>query len=55
MRNIYPSLMIKMVSGNKKIYTQISALGIGICAYKQATFLVLEIADSWFLDQALYG
>ena len=49
--------MIKMVSGDKKkkIYIQISAVCIGICAYMHATLLVAEIADSWFLSQALYG
>ena len=54
MRNIYPNLMIKMVSGNKKIYIRISALCIGICAHMHATFLEVEIADSWFLSQAGY-
>ena len=49
MRNIYPILMIKMVSGNKKIYIQISAVCIGICAYMHATFLVVEEAESNFL------
>ena len=57
MRNIYPDLMIKILSGSKKnryIFFQISAVCIGICAYMHATFLVVEIADR-FLGQALYG
>ena len=36
MRNIYPNLMIKMLSGNKKIYiffSGFSCVCIGICAY----------------------
>ena len=47
MRNIYPDLMIKMLSGNKKIFffPQISAVCIGVCAYMHTTFLVGEIAD----------
>ena len=58
MQNIYPNLMIKMLLGNyknPKYFFQISAVCIGICAYMHATFLVVEIADSWFLSQALYG
>ena len=57
MRNIYPNLMIKMLSGNKKIYiffSGFSCVCIGICAYTHATFLVVEIADR-FLGQTLYG
>ena len=57
MRNIYPDLLIKMLSGNKKKSTyffQISAVCIGVCAYMHATFLVGEIADR-FLGRALYG
>ena len=57
MRNIYPDLMIKILSGNEKklyIFFQISAVCIGVCAYMHSTFLVGEIADS-FLGQALYG
>ena len=55
MRNIYPNLIIKLLSGNykKSIYVfQISAVCMGICAYKHATFVVVELADK-FLDQAL--
>ena len=55
MRNIYPDLMIKMLSGNiKNIYIfffQISAVCIGVCAYMHTTFLVVEIVDR-FLGQA---
>ena len=57
MRNIYPNLLIKMLSENKRslyIFFQISAVCIGICAYMHATFLVVEMADR-FLGQALYG
>ena len=57
MRNIYPDLLIKMLSGNRKKSTyffQISAVCIGVCAYMHATFLVGEIADR-FLGRALYG
>ena len=56
MRNIYPDLMIKMLSGLQKIYIffQISAVCIGVCAYMHIPFLVGEIADR-FLGQALYG
>ena len=46
MRSIYSDLMIKMLSGNKKIYIffQISAVCIGVCAYMHTTFVVGEIA-----------
>ena len=57
MWNIYPTLMIKMLLGNKKnlhIFFQISAVCMGICAYIHATFLVVDLADR-FLGQALYG
>ena len=57
MWNIYPTLMIKMLLGNKKnihIFFQISAVCMGICAYIRATFLVVDLADR-FLGQALYG
>ena len=57
MRNIYPDLMIRMLSGNKKktLYCfQISAVCIGVCAYMHTTFLVGEIPDR-FLGQALCG
>ena len=41
--------MIKMVSGNKKkIYIQVSAVYIGICAYMHATFQVVELAEANF-------
>ena len=44
MRNIYPDLMIKVLSGNKKkcpqYFFQISAVCIGVCTYMHATFLV---------------
>ena len=55
MRNIYPDLMIKMLSGNnQKIYFfQISAVCIGVCAYRHTTLMVVEIVDS-FLGQARY-
>ena len=50
--------MTKMLSGNKKhlyIFFQISAhVCIGVCAYMDATFLVVEIAYS-FRGKALYG
>ena len=36
------------------IFFQISAVCIGVCAYMQAKFLVVEIADK-LLGQALYG
>ena len=55
MRNIYPDLMIKMLSGNiKKIYIffpDFSCMHIGVCAYMHTTFLVVEIVDR-FLGQA---
>ena len=53
MRNIYPDLMIKMLSGNnQKIYFfQISAVCIGVCAYRHTTLMVVEIVDR-FLGQA---
>ena len=57
MPNIYPNLMIKMLSGNKKnllYFFQTSTVCIGICAYMHATVLVAEIADR-FLGQVLYG
>ena len=56
MRNIYPNIMIKMLSGKENLYIffWISAVCIGICAFMHATFLVAEIADR-FLGQALYG
>ena len=58
MQNIYPNLMIKKkVLRNFKnpiYFFQISAVCIGVCAYMHATFLVVEIADT-FLSQALYG
>ena len=56
MRNIYPNIMIKMLSGKENLYIffRISAVCIGVCAYMHATFLVVEIADT-FLSQALYG
>ena len=54
MRNIYPDLMIKMLSGLKKpFFPQISAVCIGVCAYMHTTFLVGEIADR-FVGQAQY-
>ena len=54
MRNIYPDLMIKMLSGIKKsFFPQISAVCIGVCAYMHTTFLVGEIADR-FVGQAQY-
>ena len=56
-RNIYPDLIIKMISGNKKksiSFFQISAVCIRVWAYMHATFLVGEIADR-FLGRALYG
>ena len=55
MRNIYPDLMIKMLSGIKKsFFPQISAVCISVCEYMHTTFLVGEIADR-FVGQALYG
>ena len=58
MRNIYPDLMIKILSGSKKnryIFFQISAVCIrDVCAHIHATFLLVEIADR-FLGQVLYG
>ena len=48
MRNIYPYLMIKLLSGNlkKRLYFfQISTVYIGVCAYMHTTFLAGEIAD----------
>ena len=58
-RNIYPDLMIKMLSANKKktlynFFVQISALCISVCAYIHAKFLAREIADR-FLGRAVYG
>ena len=54
MRNIYPDLMIKMLSGIKKsFFPQISAVCIGVCVYMHTTFLVGEIADR-FVGQAQY-
>ena len=47
MRNIYPNLMIKMLSGDKKkskyFFQILLAYCIGVCAYTHATFLVGEI------------
>ena len=58
MRNIYPDLIIKVLSGNKKNYICFPDLSCmhrcTVSAYMQATFLVREIADR-FLGQALYG
>ena len=60
MRNIYPDLMIKMLSGNnnnKKIsifFPDTAAVCIRVCVYMHTTFLVGEIADR-FLGRALYG
>ena len=54
MQNIYPNLMIKKLSGNKKKSIYFFQIFIGVSAYMDATFLVVEIADS-FLGQALYG
>ena len=56
MRNIYPKIMIKMLSGKENLYIffRISAVCIGICAFMHATFMVAEMADR-FLGQALYG
>ena len=54
MRNIYPNLMIKMLSEKKNLYIyffQISAVCIGILAYMHATFLLVDLADR-FLGQA---
>ena len=36
-------------------FAQISAVCIGVCIYMQAAFLVVEIADTRFLGQALKG
>ena len=41
MRNIYPDLMIKMLSGNEKgcVLFQISAVRVGVCAYMYTILL----------------
>ena len=41
MRNIYPDLMIKMLSGNKKscVLFQIPPVCIGVCAYMYTILL----------------
>jgi len=56
MQNIYPDLMIKMLSGNKKNLYIFPDFGCmhrrGV--YMHTTFLVGEIADR-FLGRAFYG
>ena len=53
--NIYPDLMIKMLSRNKKksIFLPDFSGMIGVRVYLHTTFLVGEIADR-FLGQVLY-
>ena len=58
MRNIYPDLIIKVISRDLKkslyIFFQISTVCIDVCAYMLTTFLVGQKAYR-FLGRALYG
>ena len=59
MRNIYPNLMVKMLSGNEKnlyniIFPDFGCMHSRMCVRTLHMFLVGEIADR-FLGRALYG